>query len=73
MMAAGSSASWNRRIAAMPAAPAIMHDFALSGVMPPMARTGMESARQTCSKRSVPCGAPNDAFDGVAKIGPKKM
>jgi len=69
----GSTASWKRRIAAIPAAPASHQEPAFSGVMPPMASTGMDTVRQTSWRSSVPCGGPNDAFDGVAKTGPKKM
>jgi hypothetical protein len=57
----------------MPEAPALMHETAFSSVTPPMAMTGIATARQTCSKRSKPCGAPNAALEGVANIGPKKM
>jgi hypothetical protein len=52
-----SDASWKRRIAAIPDAPAPRQSEAFSGVMPPMASTGMETARQTAPSRSSPCGA----------------
>src|SRR5256885_11204584 len=34
--------------------------------------TTLFRSRQTSPRRSSPCGAPNAAFDGVGKMGPKK-
>src|SRR5580700_1102234 len=59
-------------MAARPEAPADRHAALLERVIPPIAITGMETARQTSFRRSIPCGAPNAAFEGVAKTGPKK-
>ena len=65
--------SWNRRMAAMPDAPAWRQVEAFSAVMPPMAKTGMATARQTSVRRVRPCGGPCSTLEGVAKTGPKKM
>src|SRR6266481_249922 len=67
-----SRASWKSRMAAIPEAPAARQSEAFNDVIPPMASTGMETARQTSASRLRPCGAPHAAFDGWAKTGPKK-
>ena len=57
------------RMAAIPVAPARMQEAALSRVIPPIANTGMDTARQTCSSRARPCGGPNFFFDRPKKSG----
>ncbi len=54
--------SWNRRMAAMPEAPAERHAAKFSGVIPPMARTGILTEAQTSARRSRPCGASIPRF-----------
>jgi len=46
--------SWNRRMAAMPAAPAFRHDAAFSRVTPPRARTGIFARQASCKAASPP-------------------
>jgi signal peptidase I len=70
--AAGSSAARMARITAMPCAPAPRMAGAVSRSMPPIASTGTRAERTAAARRSVPCGAPNAALDGVANTGPKK-
>ena len=50
-----------------------MHARAFSKFTPPMASTGISTDAQTSRRRSIPCGGPNAALDGVANTGPKKM
>src|SRR5437588_5420705 len=49
------SFSWKRRMAAMPAAPALRQDCAFSRVIPPRARTGIV-ARQASANAARPAG-----------------
>src|SRR5438105_161078 len=67
-----ASASWKRRMAAIPAAPDSRHTRVFSSVIPPMAITGMDTARQTCANFAGPWAGPKLAFEGVSKTGPKK-
>lgn len=61
-----NSGSWNKRIPAIPTAPASTQEGALSQLMPPSARTGFPR-RQAALRASSPIGFP---FPGVAYIGP---
>src|SRR5437899_10966195 len=56
--AAGSADSWNKRIAATPAAPESRHVAAFSSVIPPIASTGMRTLRQTSPSFSSPRAGP---------------
>src|SRR5260370_15934497 len=69
---ATSPSCWKRRIAAIPAAPVSRQARAFSGVNPPLAITGMDTALQTCLNFASPCGGPKVAFEGVSKTVPKK-
>jgi signal peptidase I len=68
--AAGSAAARMARITAMPCAPVARTAPAVSRSIPPIASTGTRAARTAAANRSVPCGSPNAAFDGVANTGP---
>jgi len=63
---AGESAARMNEIAATPRAPASLTSLTRSGVMPPIAMTGMRSPRATSASRSRPWGGPYGRLLGVA-------
>ena len=68
--AAGSSGSISAEIAARPATPVSITCAAFSGVMPPMAMTGIFVAETRAFRGSSPIGCTSPSFDGVWNTGP---
>ena len=66
-------ASVAARITATPAAPARMQSPAFEASIPPIATTGIVTARQISASPSSPIGGSASGFEGVAQTGPAPM
>ncbi len=68
---AGSGADAMKEIAATPAILMPRSPAARSGVIPPMAHTGIRTPSTTLRRASAPWGGPKAALPGVSNTGPK--